>query len=417
MKKAYISFILSMSVLIIFKANCQEINLNPKKKLIDFGWNSPLIGDYIKNPKKFENSPFDGITLRLPKGVGAGNIFMVNDLRKLPADSMVIIKTLAPKTPKSTILTDNFIALFGASQMDWFSDEDWAVVEKNIRYAAQIAKLSNCKGIIWDPEAYKPGKNPWKYDELENPKKISYQDYYKQVRKRGGQFMKALQEEYPGLTVLSLREFSDFQNGSPYSEPMLPVRNVAETLNKLEKAWWALHLPFTVGILDTIDKNVNFIDANEEAYYYTSALEFYQARNIIKNDTRALLPKEIHHKFASNYTIGHAIALDYICGNWAPLISFPYRLKGQAKMLTAKQQALWFEHNAYYALRTSDEYAWLYTEPTNFWTGENVPEGFKEALFSAKKKVANNEPLGFDVEEMLKIARQKAEEFSPEKKK
>ena len=96
---------------------------------------------------------------------------------------------------------------------------------------------------------------------------------------------------------------------------------------------------------------------------------------------------------------------------------FAYRLKGQAKMLTPQQQALWFEHNAYYALRTSDEYAWLYTEPTNFWTGANIPAGFTEALLRAKKKVANNEPLGFKVEEMLKIARQKAEKFRPEKKK
>ena len=410
-------YVLVLSIFNFLDGYSQAISLSPQKKLIDFGWNSPPIGDYIKNPKKFEASPFDGITFRLPKGVGAGNIFMVNDLRALPADSMEIIKNLAPTTPQSTILTDNFIALFGASQINWFSDEDWAVTEKNIRYAAQIAKLAHCKGIIWDPEPYKPGKNPWKYDELENPNKISYQGFYEQVRKRGTQFIKALQEEYPGLTVLSLREFSDFQNGSPYSEPLLPVSNIEDTKKRLEKAWSALHLPFTTGILDGIDKDVTLVDANEEAYFYTSALEFYQARNIIKDDARALIPKELHRKFASNYTIGHAISLDYTCGNWANAISFAYRLKGQAKMLTPQQQALWFEHNAYYALRTSDEYAWLYTEPTNFWTGANIPAGFTEALLRAKKKVANNEPLGFNVEEMLKIARQKAEKFRPEKKK
>ena len=86
-------------------------------------------------------------------------------------------------------------------------------------------------------------------------------------------------------------------------------------------------------------------------------------------------------------------------------------------MLTAKERAMWFEHNAYYALRTSDEYAWLYTETSNWFTGKDVPEGFAEALIRAKKKVAALMPLGFTVEDMLKKARDKAEQLKPEIKK
>jgi hypothetical protein len=36
---------------------------------------------------------------------------------------------------------------------------------------------------------------------------------------------------------------------------------------------------------------------------------------------------------------------------------------------------------------------------------------------NAKKKVNENKPLGFNVEEMLRLARIKAEKFQPEKKK
>ena len=32
-------------------------------------------------------------------------------------------------------------------------------------------------------------------------------------------------------------------------------------------------------------------------------------------------------------------------GNWVKAIFFPYKLKGQALMLTPKQRAMWFEHN------------------------------------------------------------------------
>ena len=192
--------------------------------------------------------------------------------------------------------------------------------------------------------------------------------------------------------------------------------NVKETETKLATSWWGLHLPFTIGIMDAIKDDVTFIDANEEAYYYTSASEFFQVRNTLKNDGRALVPPALHQKYASKYSIGHAISADYVCGNWANVITFPFRLSGQGKMLTPQQQALWFEHNAYYSLSTSDEYAWLYTEKSNWWTGDNVPKGFADALLRAKKKVANGEPLGFNVEDMLKTAQIKAEKFQPEKK-
>jgi hypothetical protein len=399
-----------------FNIQSQTISLNPKKKLIDFGWNSPKIDDYFKDISKFENKYFEGITLKLPVGAGAGNIFMVNDLRKLTSDSLEIIEKLAPKIKQSSQLTDNFLVLYGASQLDWFSDEDWSEVEKSIRYSTRIAKAAGCKGILWDPEPYKPGKNPWRFKELVLENKKSYQEYASQIRKRGVQFIKAIQEEYPGVTVLSLRGFSDYQKGSPFSEPLLPVVNVAETEKKIAESWGGLNIFFTVGILDGIAENVRFIDANEEAYYYTSALEFYEAKNTVNNEGRALVPEELHKKYASNFQFGNAISVDYTNGNWVDAIFFPFRLKGQALMLSPKQRALWFEHNAYYSLKTADEYAWLYTESTNMWNGKDLPLGFGEALLRAKEKVAEGKPLGFSIEQMMRNAQAKAEKFHPEKK-
>jgi hypothetical protein len=394
----------------------QVATVLPKKKLIDFGWNSPFTYELRQHLKKYEKAPFDGVCIKLPKGAGAGNIFMVKDLLALNEDSLRIEKKLMESMQQSKVLTHNFVVIYGGSQMDWFSDADWQVTEKQLRFAAQAAVAMHCKGLLWDAEPYKPGKNPWKYIEQQSAATLSYQQYYEQVKKRGRQFIQILQQEFPGLVLLSLREFSDFQQGSPFSEPMLPVKDINETEAKLKIAWWGLHLPFTLGILEAIENNTTFIDANEEAYYYTSAKEFYAVRDVIKNQGRALVPAALQQKFAANYSLGHAISSDYVCGNWANVISFPFRLSGQAKMLTPKQQALWFEHNAYYALKTADEYAWLYTEPSNWWTGENIPKGFEEALLRAKKKVINGEPLGFSVEEMLKAARIKAEKFQPEKK-
>jgi hypothetical protein len=395
--------------------NSQIKNVQIQKKLLDFGWNSPYTYDLRNNLKKYEIGVFDGVGIKIPKYAGAGNIFMIDDLKIISDDSLDIELKLA--IPKSEVLTDNFIVLFGGSQMDWFSDNDWAIAEKHIRYAAKLAKQNNCKGILWDAEPYKPGKNPWKYPEQFNASKYSFEQYWLQVRKRGAQFVNILQAEFPDIIIYSLRELSDFQQGSPFSEPLLPVidRNIAN--QKLKQMWWGLHLPFTLGILDGITGKSILVDANEEAYYYTSSQQFFETATLLKSDALALIPDELQQKFLAHYKIGNAISADYTSGHWANVITFPYRLSGQGKMLSTEQKARWFEHNAYYSLRTSDEYAWLYTEEYNWWTGQNIPKGFENALLSAKRKIKNNEPLGHEVELMLKNARIKAEKFQPEIKK
>lgn len=395
----------------------QVTQTQTKKKLLDFGWNSPYTHELRNNLKKYEIGVFDGTGIKIPKYAGAGNIFMVNDLQAIREDSLKYEMSLADKMPQSKVLTDNFVVMFGASQMDWFSDADWAVAEKHIRYSAKLAKALKCKGVLWDAEPYKPGKNPWKYPEQTMASKYSYEQYYEKVRLRGAQFIDALQEEFPDIIIYSLREFSDFQQGSPFSEPLLPVQDLKYTNERLKDMWWGLHLPFTIGIMDAIKGKAVLVDANEEAYYYTSSQEFYEAATTLKSDAVALIPANLQMKFAAHYKIGHAISADYTNGQWANFISFPYRLSGQALMLSPKEQADWFEHNAYYALRTSDEYAWLYTEKHNWWTGKNVPVGFQEALLQAKKKVNEGKSLGFKVEEMLKSAQLKAGAFQPEKKK
>ncbi len=399
------------------RLNGQISQIQTPKKLLDFGWNSPYTYELRSNLKKYEIGVFDGVGIKIPTYAGAGNIFMIKDLMKIQADSMALELEEARHTPHSKILTDNFLVIFGASQMDWFSDADWEIAEKQIRFAGKLAKALQCKGVLWDAEPYKPGKNPWKYPEQALASTYTYEQYAVQVRKRGTQFINALQDEFPDLIVYSLREFSDFQQGSPFSEPLLPVIDITKSNNQLKEMWWGLHLPFTLGIIEGIKGKATLVDANEEAYYYTSSQEFFETATILKSDALALVPSDLQLKFATHYKIGNAISADYTSGNWANVISFPYRLSGQAKSLSAQQQARWFEHNAFYALRTSDEYAWLYTESYNWWTGKNVPKGFETALLQAKKKVNGNLPLGFKVEEMLRQARIKAEKIQPEKKK
>lgn len=417
MKRILLFYSLLIFLPAISCLNAQIVYDPPKKKLIDFGWNSPSVREYLENMKFYENGPFDGLTLKLSKEVCDGNVFMVDNWVKTTTEDKEAEKKLILSLEKSKILTDNFIVLYGASQMDWFSDKEWAMAEDQIRFAARLAKAANCKGVVWDPEPYKPGKNPWKYNEQEKAAQYSFEEYYVQVRKRGAQFVKALQEEFPGITIFSLRELSDWQNGSPFSGALLPVTSRENTIRELQNEWWGLHPAFYAGLLDAIQPGTELIDANEEAYYYTSALEFYMIRNTLADDAKAMVPPELWSKHSSFFRIGHAISANYIAGNWLGMSPFPYRLTGQGLMMTPADRAKWFEHNAYYALRTSDKYAWLYTEDMNWWTGDKVPEGFKDALLEAKKKVSAGEPLGYEIDQIIKIAQAKAEDFYKNKEK
>lgn len=407
--KRFILF--AFAILISANIQCifsQVVYSVPKKKLIEFGLR-PSPREFKEKMAFFENGPFDGISMNLPAEAGRGNIFMIADWKKASRETQKKELNAISSLPQSKVLTDNFLVLYGASQMNWFSDKDWAMVNEQVRFIAKMAKAGGCKGIVWDPEPYKPGKNPWKFNEQEGYKDIPFQKYYDQVRKRGAQFIKALQEEFPGLVVFSLRAMSDFQDGSPFSQHVLPISDPKSALDKLEKAWWGLNIPFIIGIMDEIKPDVIFIDGNEDSYFYTSALEYYRISNIIKSDGRALVPKQLYTKFAHQYQMGNSISPDFVSGNWARLGSFPKRISAQALMLTPEERALWFEHNTYYALRTAEEYVWLYTARMNWWTGERVPTGFQDALISARKKVANLEPLGFKVENMLIEAQDKAE--------
>ena len=65
--------------------------------------------------------------------------------------------------------------------------------------------------------------------------------------------------------------------------------------------------------------------------------------------------------------------------------------------MTPQERAKWVEHNVYYALKTSDQYVWMYSQRMNWWENLRIPPYLEDAIRSAKRKVANGEPLGFDI--------------------
>ena len=377
--------------------SAQTIHETPAKKFVEFGWHSPYLSQYVAQPKKYETELFDGISLKIAEDVTGGYVFRVRDWEKVSAKRQAQELAIAKRIGQIESKDERFLVLYGASQMDWFSDDDWAVVENQIEFAVSVAKASGCIGILWDPEPY--GSNPWKYGDQPGKSEHSFEEYEAVVRRRGAQFMRAIQSRWPEAILFSLRELSDFQSGSPFSAGLFPLPEKKEATSILRNGYWSLHIPFIVGMFEAIENPARVIDGNEDAYYYTSAQEYDRIRTTLQVDALVVIPPELRLKYRSHFEIGQAVASNYVSGDYRDLF------KNGASAFTADlkddQRLKWMEHNVYHALRTSDEYAWFYSEDKNYFTGKGVPAGFPKAIMSAKQKIKAHQPLGFEVNGFL----------------
>jgi hypothetical protein len=393
------------------KTNAQQVTYKTAdKKIVDLYSNPPAVVEAFEMLSKKPKTSIDGYVIKLPEYVGEGYIFHVEQWKKIAPQQFADFAKSIKNLPEIKHAKENFLMLYAGCTMDWFNDDDWKLVEENIIYSVSVAKKIGMKGICWDPESYK-GHNPWEYAKQPDYKKHTFLEYCAQVRKRGARFMQLIQQYFPGGIILSLRELSDYASGSAYTNKLLSQKDSLVNIY-MEEQFFALRPAFINGNLDALQPGTRWIDGNEDAYYYTSALEFYQNVNTLRHDANMLVDSVNRLKYLSQVEVGNAISSDYIGAKWAKLkdYSFPAYLCSQAYFLTPAQRAIWFEHNTYYSLKTANEYVWLYDEETNWLRNQKIPEGFEKALISAKNKILNKEALGFAVEKMLLEAQKKAKE-------
>ena len=355
----------------------------PAKKLLEYGWDLPD-SEYVRDHiQEMEKRPFDGVIFRLPNE--GGRVFVTDDWKP---------EKLAPQLKVASDIkwnkfTDNFLSIYASSTMDWFSDADWAKVLAHAKFSARFAKTARCKGIVFDPEPY--GNSPWIYARQKYAKTKSFDEYASMVRKRGNQFMNALQGEMPVMKILGFYQFSMPWYYSGHDTR--PVQR-AEDVNRSD---YALLTPFLEGMLEAAGTQVQFIDGNEPSYYFKSALEYYEAYHVMRQNAKQYIAPELRDKFDRNVRAGQALYVDYVF-NLRP-DAFTDNI---AIQLTPEERAQWFEHNTYYALQSSDEYVWLYSEKMNWWANQGLPPGLEQAVASARSKVVVDQSLGFDLSEILK---------------
>ncbi|MGE5294152.1 MAG: hypothetical protein ACM3VT_04935, partial [Solirubrobacterales bacterium] len=296
--------------------------------------------------------------------------------------------------------TDNFLTLYAANQwkMDWFNDDQWKVIAENMKLFSLAVHSGNCVGVCFDPEPY--GDDPWVYPGQYKEK--SFEELSAQVHRRGRQLITALQEHMPQLKILSFFELGLY--GDIVDEPDPKIREA-----KLQKLWMPLLVSFYMGMLEGASPEVVFIDGNESAYYYESPNEYYRAYHLIRQRAQSLVPEALRPKYNARVQAGMALYIDQALAKRTVPTTSVY--------LSPEQQLRFFEHNVYYALTTSDEYIWCYSERMNWWlppekAGKDgvLPAGVEEALVSARQKYEAGKPLGYDIADMIAAAHQKRQE-------
>jgi hypothetical protein len=348
----------------------------PAVKLIEYGWDSPSAEFVRTHIADMERRPFDGVIVRLPDG--GGDVFQ-------PARWNA--ETLALQLPilrdiKWQSFDSNFLAMYATSSMDWYDDGDWRAVTEHAAFMARAAREARCRGVMFDPEPY--GPSPWNYSSQSRASVHTFADYEAVVRRRGREFMRALQREYPGLELLTLHSYSHLLRAS--ATPDVDTREKI-----LARHGWGLLPAFLNGMLEEADSNTRIIDGHEDSYFFLRPGEFARAAVEGKQGALPYVSPELKDKYLRQFQIAQPVYLDWLFGY------FKLPSPGIVDDLSDEQRARLAEHHTYYAMKNSDRYVWSYSEKMNWWTGEHLPPGAEDALRAARRKFAAGEDLGFDV--------------------
>lgn len=374
------------------------------KKLLEYTVYPARPEFVMEHPESLEQWPFDGTIMR--PFYGSGQVFNVQVFEQ---HKDLITQQFQKYAPiKSAKLTDNFLAMYSQSSMDWFSDSDWENIRQYVTLIAKGAKTLGCKGVVFDPEPY--GANPWDYAHQAHSGTQTFEEYAAKVEQRGREFMQAINEGFPGAKVLFFvtpyEGFYEINHNSNEQARAVALRNATGYFART----YPLYLPFYSGILEAATDENQLINTKEGAYGNSSAEEFYRQYWVLNQGAKILAPPELREKYREITRVASAVYVDGVLGaGTAPQAAI-------SRELSAPDRLKWLEYNVYQALKTSDEYVWLYGEQVTWWHENNtnalnpVRPQIVEAIQAAEDKIVNGEDIGYEIKPAVDAAKQKAEE-------
>lgn len=327
-----------------------------QKKLVEFGWDYPTISFLKRNISEMQKTPFDGVVFSFDF-----DIYNAFDTTQRP-DLQFQYEDLSEIQWKN--FTDNFLFVRGAgySGAHWLSDKSWEKIVKNLTRVSKALAISRAKGIGFDPEYYYKDStlNPWGY-KASWYNGLSYQQVGNYVRKRGKQFIEALQTNKPDIKILCFW--------------LLGLVSMQNQLHPITETGMALYPFFVEGMLEGKNKTSEIIDGNEYSYVYQTPVSFIEAGKYQRKNGAELINKSLVSKL-QNVSMAQAIYFDLIYAK-APAYDKGYDNKTKER---------WLENNLYNAFKTTDKYVWFYNEKINWWKGQ-VDPGVAEIIKDVKRQI------------------------------
>lgn len=348
----------------------------PSKKVIEWDWGTSFYSlDYMRqHVRSIERIPFDGLVITIHHDGTQYKDGLCHEVKWTDEEMRPVFDALAAIEWKS--YRHNFIAVFagerhlgtkGRAQMDWFDDEQWDNILYNIRLLTRAVVIGKCVGLWFDPETYH--RTVWNYYPNAKRRQLavphfetkSYDEYFDQVRKRGAQYMTAIQSVAPEIVFFNA-----------YLSVRLGPSDTGKSV-------YGLYHAFLNGLLDAAGPGVTFVDGNESSYSYKTKADYDRGSVDIHRRKLALIAPENRRKYVNQVQASHALFMDEIFG-------IHRRRQWTGTHLEYPDRVRLFEESLFHAMDAADEYVWIYSEKMN-WRMPTVPEGALAALERAKKRI------------------------------
>jgi hypothetical protein len=333
------------------------------KKIIEIGWDGPSPIYIEQHIAEMEKLPFDGLVINLTENglhdlqkrpdrqhAFAGRAFGNKALD--PADFRESVDSL--NKTRFTRFTDRFLRLnVTPGDFDWF-DVNFDNIAANAKFLARIARQSGCKGIFLDTEAY--GGQLFNYSKQKHAGEHSFAEYQKQVRARGGEFISAINSDFPDISLLITLG---------YAMPHGVADNAPMPENK-----YGLMPSFFDGMLDAATPGTIVYDGWEYSYNNRTAGQFAENR-------KTMLEKSL------DWTANPPAYKQHVRASFGLWIDYDHKWNANdftKNFFTPSE----FAYSLHEALRHSDRYVWIWSESVSWWP-TTVPPPYVEALREAKK--------------------------------
>ncbi|BDU75916.1 Ig domain-containing protein [Mesoterricola sediminis] len=355
----------------------------PSQRLLLIQGVPPTSDVVLAKRANLEAAPFDGLVFALKAGR------VVFRTTAYTASSLAADTVNVPQI-NSAKLTTNYLLMRGGldAGFDPFSDAHWTTALANVTAFAQQAKAGGLAGVAFDPEAY-PNQGQTSFFDYRayDASAHTFQACQANARRRGQQFMTAIQTAYPGCDLFCFGSLSLLRNGTLqfWASSAFPTHP------------YGLMPDFLNGILDVAAGGMTVTDGFEATYNFYRSTWYANLRNLVLTTGPSLLDAAVRDRYAAQVRLGMAIYLDatFDQNNSAADL---------AHWLAASDRPRFLDYQAFWCLTDTSRVVWVYAESTDWVNRSGIPDGAEAALLDARAKVANGQPLGMNLDPVLQAA-------------